>query len=31
MDFVYILLTVLFFALSYGLILVCERLTEAKK
>lgn len=31
MDFVYISLTVLFFALSYGLVLVCERLMEAKK
>lgn len=31
MDFAYILLTFVFFVLSYGLVLVCERLMEAKK
>jgi hypothetical protein len=29
-DLVYIGLTLLFFALTYGLILVCERLMEDK-
>jgi hypothetical protein len=29
-DLVYIGLTLLFFALTYGLILVCERLMEEK-
>ena len=29
-DLIYIGLTVLFFFLTYGLILVCERLMEAK-
>ncbi len=29
-DLIYIGLTVLFFALSYGLIVVCERLMEDK-
>jgi hypothetical protein len=32
MDILYILLTLLFFAASYGLVLVCERLmTETEK
>jgi len=31
MDILYLLLTLLFFAASYGLILVCERLMEEKK
>ena len=31
MDILYLLLTLLFFAASYGLIVVCERLMEAKK
>jgi hypothetical protein len=30
MDFVYIGLTLAFFALSYGLIVVCDRLMEGK-
>jgi hypothetical protein len=29
-DFIYIGLTLLFFALTYGLIKVCERLMEEK-
>jgi hypothetical protein len=29
-DLIYIGLTILFFALTYGLILVCERLMEDK-
>ncbi len=29
-DLIYIGLTVLFFALTYGLIVVCERLMEEK-
>jgi hypothetical protein len=29
-DLLYIGLTILFFALTYGLIVVCERLTENK-
>lgn len=31
MDIVYIFLTILFFAASYGLILLCDRLMEEKK
>lgn len=31
MDIVYLLLTLLFFAASYGLIVVCERLMEEKQ
>jgi len=31
MDIVYLLLTLLFFAASYGLITVCDRLMETKK
>jgi hypothetical protein len=31
MDILYLLLTIFFFAASYGLILVCERLQEEKK
>ncbi len=31
MDIVYMLLTLLFFAASYGLILVCDRLMEEQK
>jgi hypothetical protein len=31
MDILYLLLTLLFFAASYGLIVVCERLMEEKK
>lgn len=31
MDIVYIVLTVLFFAASCGLILLCDRLMEEKK
>ncbi len=29
-DFIYVGLTILFFALTYGLIVVCERLMEGK-
>jgi hypothetical protein len=31
MDILYLLLTLLFFAASYGLLVVCERLMEEKK
>lgn len=31
MDILYILLTLLFFAASFGLIMVCERLMEKMK
>ena len=31
MDILYLLLSLLFFAASYGLIVVCERLMEEKK
>ncbi len=31
MDILYLLLTLLFFAASYGLIVVCDRLMERKK
>ncbi len=31
MDIVYIFLTFLFFAASYGFILLCDRLMEEKK
>ncbi len=31
MDLLYLLLTLLFFAASYGLILLCDRLMEAAK
>lgn len=31
MDLLYLLLTLLFFAASYGLILLCDRLMEATK
>ncbi len=31
MDILYLLLTLLFFAASYGLIVVCDRLMESKK
>jgi hypothetical protein len=30
MDVVYVVLTLAFFALSYGFILVCDRLMEGK-
>jgi hypothetical protein len=29
-DFIYIGLTILFFALTYGFVIVCERLMEEK-
>jgi hypothetical protein len=31
MDIVYLLLTLLFFGATFGLIVVCERLMEEKK